>query len=428
MSVVIILAMQSQCQPLRLTREETGASVLIYSRKKILMLRIAMVAYTYYRSDPRVRREATVLAARGDQVEFFCLRAQGDPEEEWIDGVRVRHLRMERYRGGSALAYAGSYLRFFLLTLAELTASHFRAPYDLVHANNMPDFMAFTGLAPRLGGKALLLDIHDTMPEIYQGKFGVGAGHALIRLLKLQERLSGAFATHVLTSEHTKREALIEHGMDGDKIDVLLNLPDPAVFQRRAPAEPSQSRDGFRLVFHGTLAERLGVDIALRSVAELKGEIPGLRFDLIGDGDHRPELLRLRTKLGLEEIVHFSDGMVPVESLPEMLLGADLAVIPTREEISTRYMLPTKLVEYAAIGIPAIVAPTHTIRYYFDESQVAFFKPGDHSSLAEGIRRLYTDPQRRHDLATAAARFFERYEWESHKRVYVDLVDRLCAS
>ena len=109
------------------------------------------------------------------------------------------------------------------------------------------------------------------------------------------------------------------------------------------------------------------------------------------------------------------------------MADADLAVIPTREGIATRYMLPTKLVEYATLGIPAIVAPTHTIRYYFDETQVAFFTPGDPESLAETIVALHEDPVRRRALALGAARFSERYSWNRHKQVYLDLVDALCA-
>ena len=33
-----------------------------------------MIAYTYYLSDPRVRREAETLAERGDMVDFICLQ------------------------------------------------------------------------------------------------------------------------------------------------------------------------------------------------------------------------------------------------------------------------------------------------------------------------------------------------------------------
>lgn len=392
------------------------------------MLRVAMLAYTNYASDPRVRREAEALAERGDEVLFFCLRAAGEAARERTGGVELRHLPLGRYRGGNAFLYAGSYCLFFLMALGAIAVAHWRRPFDLVHSNNMPDFMAFAGLVPRLAGRPLVHDVHDTMPEIYQGKFGVDSQHPLIRLLKLQERLAGRLATRVLTSEHTKREALIEHGLPAGKIDVLLNLPDPKIFVPTTPAENASRQDGtFRLVFHGTLARRLGVDIALRAVALIGDEIPDLRLEIIGDGDQRPALLALSAELGLGDRVRFSDGFVPVEALPGLLAGASLGVIPTRPEISTRYMLPTKLVEYAALGIPAIVAPTHTIRYYFNEEQVAFFTPEDPESLASSIIALQRDPARRSTLAEGAARFIADHHWDRHKQVYLDLIDGLCA-
>ncbi len=388
------------------------------------MSRIAMVAYTYYSSDPRVQREAEALASRGDEVIFYCLRKPGEPSRQRIREVEVRHLPMARYRGGNSVLYMGSYLLFLLLAQFTLTVDHLRKSFDLVHTNNMPDFMAFTGLWTRILGCPLILDIHDVMPELYQGKFEVGPSHPMIRLLRFQERISAALATRVLTSEHTKKEALIEHGINSEKIEVLLNLPDSRIFNREELATGSQD-SGFRLINHGTIAHRLGLDIALQAVAKIGDAIPGLRLDIIGEGDHRDELIRLRAELGIEDKVHFSDGFVPVEELPPLIRQADLAVIPSRPDISTRYMLPTKLLEYAILGVPAVVAPTYTIRHYFDEKSVEFFEPEDPQSLADKIIALYQDSERRHSLVQESARFFEKYDWPVHKQVYLDLVDSL---
>ncbi len=388
------------------------------------MSRVAMVAYTYYSSDPRVQREAEALASRGDEVIFFCLRKPGEPSSERIREVEVRHLPMARYRGGNGLLYMGSYLLFLFLAQFALTLAHLRKAFDLVHANNMPDFMAFVGLWTRAMGCPLILDIHDVMPELYQGKFSVKASHPMIRMLRFQERISAALASRVLTSEHTKKEALIEHGIDAEKIEVLLNLPDSRIFKREEAASGSPN-GSFRLINHGTIAHRLGLDIAIRAVAEIGDAIPGLRLDIIGEGDHREELLRLRAELKLEDQVHFSDGFVPVEELPPLIRQADLAVIPSRPDVSTRYMLPTKLLEYAILGVPAVVAPTYTIRHYFDESSVEFFDPENPRSLAEKIIALHGDPDRRKRLAEGSARFFETYDWPVHKKVYLDLVDSL---
>jgi hypothetical protein len=48
------------------------------------MARICMIAYTFYHSDPRVRREAEALASRGDSVDLSCGR---DPKNDSTEGT-----------------------------------------------------------------------------------------------------------------------------------------------------------------------------------------------------------------------------------------------------------------------------------------------------------------------------------------------------
>ncbi len=74
-------------------------------------LRIAMFAYTEYITDPRVRREAQALAARGDTVDFLCLRQPPVQDrtypDRWftVDGVNVCQLPFGKYQGGNQIAY-----------------------------------------------------------------------------------------------------------------------------------------------------------------------------------------------------------------------------------------------------------------------------------------------------------------------------------
>ena len=56
-------------------------------------LRIGMLIVSEYEANPRVRRQAEALAARGDDVTVLALDAAGRPAGEMIDGVRVVHLR-----------------------------------------------------------------------------------------------------------------------------------------------------------------------------------------------------------------------------------------------------------------------------------------------------------------------------------------------
>ena len=134
--------------------------------------RIAMVAYTHYESDPRVRREAETLAERGDEVTVWCLQSEGTQAFDRIEGVDVRRIAISRYRGGKALAYVGSYLQFFAMSAANMSVQHRRAAFDIVHIHTMPDFMVFTAIWPRLTGAKVILDMHDLMPDLYAVKFG----------------------------------------------------------------------------------------------------------------------------------------------------------------------------------------------------------------------------------------------------------------
>jgi hypothetical protein len=87
---------------------------------------ILMIAYTNYRTDPRVVRAAEAAASAGFEVDFLALRRVDDPEEELLRGVRVIHLKQSRYRGGGTLRYMLSYLEFFLRCFFKAAALQFK--------------------------------------------------------------------------------------------------------------------------------------------------------------------------------------------------------------------------------------------------------------------------------------------------------------
>jgi glycosyltransferase involved in cell wall biosynthesis len=90
-------------------------------------------------------------------------------------------------------------------------------------------------------------------------------------------------------------------------------------------------------------------------------------------------------------------------------------------------MLPVKLLEYVALGIPVIASDTRTIRSHFDEGMVCFATPGDPADLARKMIEMH-DPARRARVAAAAARFNAEHTWERERLRYLALVDSLLAA
>jgi len=287
----------------------------------------------------------------------------------------------------------------------------------------MPDFMVFSALVPRLMGAGVILDVHDLMPELYMSKFGLDWDNRLIRAIARMEKVSVAFAHRAIAVHRSHLEALVSHGNPIERFEVLLNTPDPAVFVNRE----KRHKDGafFKLVYHGTISKRHGLELAVRAVAMARKEIPNLTLSIIGDGDDLDRLVRLADDLRLERVVEFSRQSVPVDKLPALLEDADVGIVPLRLDTFTQYMLPVKLMEYVAMGIPVIATRTRTIEGYFGDDMVEYISGESVEELMRCIIRLHGDPERCARMATRAAEFTRQYNWENQKHIYYRLVDSL---
>ena len=390
------------------------------------MKRHCMVVHAYYPlGEVRVQREAEALIDAGYQVDVICLRVSGEPTVDSYHGVNVYRMPVRRHKEQVAVVQFLEYLAFLTLAFFKLTVLHLRKRYNVVQLHNPPDFLAFAALVPKLTRASVILDIHDLMPEFFLSRFGVERNSIFARLVYLQERLACRFADHTITVTEHWRQSLINRGVPADKCSVLMNLADPRIFRQPVETQPRpRDKDRFQLIYHGAIPQRYGLDLVLRAIAQVRSDIPGIFFTVIGWGDYLNELQRLSQELGLKEHVCFENFM-PVEELPARIATVDLAVVPYHNDVFTNELLPTKLLEYAALGIPAIVSRTMGISAYFDETMVQFFTPGDVDDLARCIRTLYRDRGRLAALAENMERFNQRYNWTSQSANYVRLVDRL---
>jgi len=382
--------------------------------------KVGMIAYTTYPFDARVRREAESLHANGYRVVFLAPKESNTPRKYYMDGVYVVELRKGKYQGKSRLRYMLSYFGFFLNAFLVGSVMFSRRGFEIIHVHNMPNFLVFAAVIPRLLGKKVVLDIHDTMPEMYVAKYEDAPGF-LYRLFCLEEAICCRLAHKIICVNHVQRDAIVERGIPMEKIGIAMNVPDPRRFHARTNGrgEHTPSR-GLRLVYHGTLAKRLGIDLIIEAVARLRDRLPGLEFHVIGGGDDVEEFKDLSRRLGVEKRVCFR-RFVPIESVEKMISGMDVGVVGNRKNPASDMMLPVKILEYVALDIPIIAPRLKTIEHYFSDDMVSYYDAEDVDSLIGRIEEIYSNRDLGVENAKRARSFLKRYGWESHEEDFLDI-------
>lgn len=388
-----------------------------------------MVVFAPYPlGETRVQREAEALVRNGYDVDVICLRLPGDPSVDEYKGVKIYR---EKYRLPTALTKGGGlpekflkYLRFFLAAAFRVTQLHVKKKYATIQVHSLPDFLVFCAVFPRFFGVPVILDLHELMPELYASRFGRDKS-LLTSLIYLQERLACRFADHVITVSELCLKALIRRNVPEKKCSVVMNVADENIFHPSGQARcQPHNGDGFRLIYHGTFAERNGLDLAIQAVDRVRRDIPGIHLQLVGGGEYLPHMKRMIEELGLSQHVSI-DALHLAEDLPGMILSCHLGVVPIRRDAFTDVALPTKLMEYAVLGLPAIAARTAANQLYFSDTNTEFFEPGDVDDLARCVLMLYHNPERLAELARGCQKFNQRYNWTRIGAEYVALVERL---
>jgi glycosyltransferase involved in cell wall biosynthesis len=389
--------------------------------------RHCMVVHARYPlGETRVEREARALVDHGYEVDVICLRGLDESRSETVNQVNVHRLPVMRHKQSGLLVQLFEYLTFFVLTIFKLTSLHRRRHYNVVQVHNLPDWLIFVGFFPKLTGARLILDLHDLMPEFYAARFKGTLTDWPVRLLIWQEKISCQYADHVITVTESWKETLIKRGIPAAKLGVVMNVPDDRIFSLANIENHREiGNNHLKLLYHGNVTYRYGVDLVIRAVDLIKGEIPNVHLHIHGWGDARQSLIDLTEELGLQEYVSFGTKGVLTTELPALIRQADICFVPYRRDVFTDGILPTKMMEYAALEMPVIAARTSAIQAYFNDSMAEFFEPGNLADLTQCIRTLYQRPDRLMEITQGCRKFNGRYNWTRVGAEYVELVNRL---
>lgn len=163
--------------------------------------------------------------------------------------------------------------------------------------------------------------------------------------------------------------------------------------------------------YAGHLYPWKGVDVFLEALAR----VPDLRGLIVGGHPGERDLARVQaliTRLDITARVTIT-GLLPQPDVANALAGAHILVLPnTPTAISDRYTSPLKLFEYLALGRAIVASDLPSLREVLSHNETAVLvQAGDAAALADGLRGLTIDADRRRRLAAAARALAPQYSW-----------------
>lgn len=154
----------------------------------------------------------------------------------------------------------------------------------------------------------------------------------------------------------------------------------------------------------GRLVARKGVDLVLRSVADLRADHPGLRYLIAGDGPERARLEADARALGIERQVHLLGSVDELTKWAAYDL-CDVFVMPNRRLGGTDFEgFGIVFVEAALAGRPSIAGRSGgTADAVVDQLTGLLVEPERAGELTGALRRLLADGDLRRRLGQAGA-------------------------
>jgi glycosyltransferase involved in cell wall biosynthesis len=318
-----------------------------------------------------------------------------------------------------------NYLSFMLsATLAAL-----RVPRpDVVVASSPQFFCGWAGvLASRLRRVPVVLEIRDLWPESIVA-VGAMKESRLIRLLEWLERRMYAAAREIVTVGDGYRRELEARGVARERIAVIPNGIDGAVFHPRP--DDGRVRDEWRLgrrfvcAYVGTIGMGCGLEVVLRAARRLRAEgRDDIRFLLVGDGAVREELEARARAEGLDGVVF--TGRLPKARMPEVLAAADACLVHLTRTPLFQTVLPSKIFEAAAMAKPIVLGVEGFAAELVGRAGAGIcIEPENEGQLLEAVARLAGDPSLARKLGEAGLEHLGRpYDWSGLAKVYLTTLE-----
>lgn len=238
-------------------------------------------------------------------------------------------------------------------------------------------------------------------------------------------------ADGVVTICQGLRRDVLGRGIAAEKVTVVPNAVDLSSFRNAPPRDPALLarlglEPGAAIGFIGSFYAYEGLDLLIEALAELRGELAGLKLLLVGGGPQEARLKALARDLGVEDRAIFT-GRVPHEEVERYYGLLDVLVYPRHRMRLTELVTPLKPLEAMAQGKLVFASDVGGHQELIEDGKTGFLFPaGDKAGLVRALHDLFARRARWPGICAAGRAFVEgQRSWEASAAHYAPLYRKL---
>ncbi|MCA1823992.1 MAG: glycosyltransferase family 4 protein [Mycobacteriales bacterium] len=326
---------------------------------------------------------------------------------ESADGYRVVRTWLYATRNEGFVRKTLGHLSFMVTSV--LLGGRVVGRADVVVVSS-PTFFSIAGawLLSRLKRARFVVEIRDLWPAIFV-ELGVLRNRQLIGVLERLELAAYRAADAVVVVSEGFRQDLIRRGVPKDKVHTVRNGVDIATFRRSAPdadvrARLGATRDQTLVVYIGAHGISQGLATVVDAAARLGPEV---HVALVGEGADKARVAARVRELAAANVTMLP--AVPRAEVPALLAAADVCVVTLRDVPLFSTFIPSKMFEYLAAEAAVVGAVRGEAAGILQEAGAVVVEPENPEALAEAVRQLAKDPDRRAAMGRTGRRYVEQH-------------------
>lgn len=265
---------------------------------------------------------------------------------------------------------------------------------DLIVATSPQFFTALSGRSLHMAKRVpWIMEVRDMWPESIQ-TLGAVKSNLFIRYFEWEEMRCYRSAAKIVVVTDSFKKKLIGRGIPAGKIAVVKNGVDNEVFAPMPKDEVLVDELGLKgkkiLGYIGTHGMAHKLDFLIRQAKELEG-MNDFHFLFLGNGAERENLARLKEELGCTHVTMLE--AVSKQEVKRYISILDICLIHLRKSELFTTVIPSKIFENAAMGIPILMGVEGEARKMVESYGAGLcFKPEDAEDFKKKLM-LLQDPQ-----------------------------------